>query len=93
MILALYRKIPGRKLYLDCNNEHVIYIKEYLTANRRRLLYKAKLFAKSNNYNYVWVRNGDILIKKDESSKVIHINSFTDFSSIEETTERVAGSE
>lgn len=56
-ILALYRKIPGRKLYLDCNNDHVIYINEYLSANRRRLLYKAKLFAKSNNYNYVWVRN------------------------------------
>lgn len=87
-ILASYRKLPNRELYFDNNKNYKIYVNEFLSSNRRRLLQKAKLFGKDNGYKYIWVKNGDILMRKQEGSKVVHVNSFTDFASIEEVGEK-----
>lgn len=81
-ILTAYRKRQDRELFLDNNKKIKIYFNEYLSINRRRLLYKTKLFAKENAFKFVWVRDGAILMKKNEGSKIVHINQYTDFAGI-----------
>lgn len=50
-----------------------IYINEHLTKVRRHLLYKTKEAAREKHYKYVWTNEGDILIRKDDQSKVFRI--------------------
>lgn len=80
IFLNNYRKT--RKLYFDDENANQIYVNEYLTPSRRKLLSKAKLFAKSNNIKYVWTKNGNIYMKKEDGSKTTQINVLTDFASM-----------
>lgn len=81
-ILTVFRKLPEKELFFDNDKKFKIYFTEYLSSNRRRLFTKAKLFAKLNDVKFVWVNNGNILMKKREGEKVVRINSQTDFSSI-----------
>lgn len=50
-----------------------IYINESLCSSNKKLLYNVKLFAKNNNYKFVWVRDGNIQIRKNERSRFIII--------------------
>lgn len=86
-ILSAYRNIPDHKLFLDNHKKRRIFINEFLIPNRRRLFYKTKLFCKVNNYKYIWTRNGNIFIRKEDGSKKIHINCNVDFASIENCTD------
>lgn len=83
-ILQRYRNIPNHKLFFDDNNKHRIFVNEFLISYRRRLFFKAKLFCKVNNYKYLWTRNGNIFIRKQDGSKRILINHNIDFASIED---------
>lgn len=80
LFLMNYKKY--RNLFLDDEKKIQIYVNEVLTPNRRKLLQKAKLFGKSNNIKYVWIKNGNIFMKKEEGSKAIQINNFTDLAGI-----------
>lgn len=83
-ILQGYRNIPNHKLFFDDNNKHRIFVNEFLISYRRRLFFKAKLFCKVNNYKYLWTRNGNIFIRKEDGGKRILINHNIDFASIED---------
>lgn len=74
-ILKLFKEKRG----VLTNEKSKIYIHEYLIPNRRRLLQKTKLFAKTNGFKYVWTKNGTIFIKKADDQKTIAVNVFTDF--------------
>ncbi|CAG9825656.1 unnamed protein product [Phaedon cochleariae] len=50
-----------------------LFINEHLTTNTKLLLKKAKDMSKSNNYKFVWVRNGGVFARKNERSKVLRI--------------------
>lgn len=82
-VLKNYRSIKDRKLFFDDNEEIRIFVNESLTSSRKRLLYKTKLFGKENGHKYIWTKNGQILLKKDNNSKVIFINSATDFATLD----------
>lgn len=82
-ILVAYRNIPNHTFFLDNLNTQRIYVFEYLSSNRRRLFYKTKLFCKANNYKYLWTKNGNIFVRKEDGSKRISINCHTDFAGIE----------
>lgn len=69
-------------LFLDTDNKIKIYINEFLTSNRKRLLYRAKLFGKSNGYKYIWTKGGNIYMRKSDGERIIRIDSGTDFASI-----------
>lgn len=83
-ILQGYRNTKNHELFFDINNKHRIFVNEFLISNRRRLFYKAKLFCKVNNYKYLWTRNGNIFIRKQDGGKKIRINHNIDFASIED---------
>lgn len=76
-VIRSYRKI--KNLYLYNNNQCKIFINESLSPSRRRLFLKTKLFSKEMKYKYVWIRNGEIYMRKDDGSNRIVINQFTDF--------------
>ncbi|CAG9825813.1 unnamed protein product [Phaedon cochleariae] len=45
-----------------------LFIVEHLSPGNKSLYKKTRDFATSNNYKFVWVKNGSILIRKDEGS-------------------------
>jgi len=45
---------------------------------RRHLLYKTKEADREKHYKYVWTNDGNILIRKDDQSKVIRITEVGD---------------
>lgn len=54
------------------------YVNENLTALNRELLWKSKLRAKEQGYRFVWVKNGKVLVKKDEGQQVLFVASVGD---------------
>ncbi|KAL4100917.1 hypothetical protein QTP88_020942 [Uroleucon formosanum] len=59
-----------------------IYINNHLKKFKRLLLGRSKSAAKYKNYKYVWTSGTDILIRKDENTKVIRINDENDLDKI-----------
>ncbi|XP_031339583.1 uncharacterized protein LOC116168070 [Photinus pyralis] len=52
-----------------------IYINESLSPTRRKLFSLARQIQKDKNYNYLWVRNGNIFIRKQQGDPAIKICS------------------
>lgn len=73
-----------RKVFFDNNNKYQLYINEYLSSIRHNLFHKARLFKNANNYKYLWTKNGNIFIRKENGSKVIRVTMHTDFTRIED---------
>ena len=66
------RLVPGG------NQKLKIYINENLTLFNKELHYQVKLRAKENNFKFVWVKQGKVFVRKDESNKSIKILSIED---------------
>lgn len=58
--------------------ENKIFINEHLTKEKRILFAKARTAAKEKNYKFIWITNADILMRKDESSKIFRIRTNND---------------
>lgn len=58
------------------------YINEYLTKYRRVLFGKSKIKAKDKGFKYVWINNSDILVRKDEQSRVHRIRNENDWDNL-----------
>lgn len=57
-----------------------VYIQEHITVNTKLLLGKVKAFAKEKAVKFVWIKEGFILIKKNEQDKeVVKIGSKREF--------------
>lgn len=59
------------------------YINEHLTAWNKGLLFECKAFSKKNDYEYTWVSNGKIYIRKKTGSPATRIMSVGDLEEIE----------
>lgn len=67
-----YRKSPGKlstKTIHQNLPDQPIYINEHITVRKKLLLNEAKELAKVNHIKYVWVKDGFILLKKNDSDK------------------------
>lgn len=51
------------------------YMSEHLTRTNQDLLYKTKLWAKENNFKFVWTRGCKTRLRKDEHSRIYTINN------------------
>lgn len=60
------------------NNPTPIYINHDLTKQNLILFKAAKQFKKDNNYKYVWINNGKILLRQTDTSKTILIEDESD---------------
>lgn len=59
-----------------------IYVNESLSPSRRRLLFMAREAKKDKNYQFLWVRNGKIFLRKEEKSAVKTVRNHEDLSKL-----------
>lgn len=55
-----------------------IFINEALSPYYRKLFYEARKVKIDKKYKYLWVQNGNILLKKTENSRIIKLSSMED---------------
>lgn len=60
-----------------------IYINESLTKLNKELLFAAREFKKAFNYKYVWTRNGSVMLRQTESSKIIKLKDVSDLAALQ----------
>jgi hypothetical protein len=66
----------------DTPKKSPIYINEHLPFSTKKLLSEIKTVKAELNIKFVWIREGKILIRKDENSKVQWIKEFDEISKI-----------
>nr|XP_026497986.1 uncharacterized protein LOC113402084 [Vanessa tameamea] len=77
-----------KKLKLMCSdlgfakNDSRIYFNDHLTKFNKMLLQRAKTLSKEQKYKYVWVKNCSIMVRKGDTSPVIHIANVNDLKKI-----------
>jgi len=81
MEFAKKRKLITKHLNENWENGN-IYINNELTAFNRDLFYKTRMFAKSNNFKFVWFKDLKIFIEKDENSKAYIVHDDLDLSKL-----------
>lgn len=59
-----------------------IYIAERLLASQRKLFYMARKFANANSFQFCWVSNGKIFLRKKEGDKPVFIKTEKCFQNI-----------
>lgn len=59
-----------------------VFVNEYLTPYMRRLFYEAKKIKADKNYQYLWVKNGQILLKKTNDSRPMRLTCHDDLAKI-----------
>jgi len=67
-------KLSANNILSTWANEIELYVNERLTKDRRTIFGQARRTGKDKQFKFIWVSNGDILIKKNESSKTIRIS-------------------
>lgn len=78
-----FRKVNKRQLLLsDISQDlpaEMFYVSEHLSPAMKQLLKKTKAFAKTNKYQYVWIKDGVIHLKKNaDAQNAIIIGSVYD---------------
>lgn len=73
---AWKNSVTADKLGFSATNR--IFINESLTPQRRELYRICLDFKKTHNYKFLWTCNGNILLRKTDSSEVVSVNSRAD---------------
>jgi vacuolar-type H+-ATPase subunit I/STV1 len=76
------RKRDFSTRHLDMPTDKPIYINDSLSPARRRLLALARQIRRDKGYKYIWLRNGNILLRKDEGSPVVELRNQADLSKL-----------
>ncbi|XP_070377192.1 uncharacterized protein [Dermacentor albipictus] len=66
----------SRKKLSSENNS--VFLAENLTKRTRALLFGTKLWAKTNNYKYVWHNNNKVLVRKTDGANAVVISNSSD---------------
>ena len=61
-----------------------VFINEYLTKEGKELLWKAKQFKGKNGFKFLWIKNGKLLLRKNETSQVIRVSCAEDLTNYAE---------
>ncbi|KAG6454436.1 hypothetical protein O3G_MSEX008699 [Manduca sexta] len=69
-------KLSSAHLGISTDNPAPIYVVEHLSPENKSIHAAARLRSKELGYKYLWVRNGKIFMKKEESSETLLINNF-----------------
>lgn len=75
------KRVCTDDLNMQCANKPV-FVNEHLTRKRKNIMFEARKLKNEKNYKFLWSRNGKILIKKNETSTTIQLNSLDDLSKI-----------
>ncbi|KAJ0183174.1 hypothetical protein K1T71_001150 [Dendrolimus kikuchii] len=80
--LALVRKLKLKTSDLGFSGSSPIHFNDHLTSANKSLLKRAKELAKEKNFMYVWVKNCSIMVRRSDTSPVIHIVDIKDLNKI-----------
>lgn len=61
--------------HLGLAGNHPVYVTEHLSPTNKKLHAAARVAAKEKQYEFLWVRNGKIFVRKNATSKSLWINS------------------
>lgn len=75
-------KLNSSHLGIAADPPTPIFVAEHLSAENKALHAATRIRSKELKYKFVWVRNGKIFMKKDESSQSIIINSLEKLKSV-----------
>ncbi|CAG4914395.1 unnamed protein product [Colias eurytheme] len=75
-------KLNTSHLGIAANPPSPIYVTEHLSPTNKTIYAAARLKSKEQHYKFVWVRNGKVFMKKDETSNTIFIDSLEKLSSL-----------
>lgn len=59
-----------------------IFINEHLTKTKKQIMFEARKIKFEKAYKFLWSRNGKVLIRKDENSRVFELKTFDDLQKI-----------
>lgn len=79
-VIAAHRATKGldsTKLSIN-GSPHTIYINEHLTLANKMLFRQTREAARKQEYKYVWIKHGCILVRKSDTSPVLAIRSLQD---------------
>jgi len=79
---ARRKKITNSSIKLECSKEDRIYVNQRLTFENRKLLRDVREISKAKVYKYLWVKEGRIYLRKDDTSKAVLISSQKDLESL-----------
>jgi hypothetical protein len=79
--------ITASRSIKDLTTEHLgisghkqkIYVNEHLTLQNKHLFRECRNKAKAQNYKYIWVKHGVILLRKTDTSPVLAVRTEQDF--------------
>ncbi|CAN7948769.1 unnamed protein product [Ixodes pacificus] len=69
-----------RKLKRGKNEEYIL---ENMTRQTKALLWTAKDWAKENNYQYAWHRNGKVFVRKEQGTNAVMLSTKDDLLKLE----------
>lgn len=72
---AVKRNVTTKDLDPAVTDSTPVYINESLSPENRKLFAQCRDFKKANNIRFLWVRNGQIKMRKEEKSRVFYIHS------------------
>ncbi|CAH2087987.1 unnamed protein product [Euphydryas editha] len=68
---------------LGFNNSNAqIFFNDHLTGANKSLLQRAKIIAKEHNFKYTWVKNCAIMVRRSDTSPVVHITNPIDLNKV-----------
>lgn len=62
--------------------ERIVYVNEHLTRAKKQIMFEGRKLKFEKGYKFLWSRNGKIMIRKDEQSKVIELQNLEDLRKI-----------
>lgn len=68
-------RLQAKHLGLTRYEDTPVYVSEQLTSKGARLYFLARDLKRSKKVKYCWTAHGKVLVRKDDSSKTIHITS------------------
>ena len=69
----LKRNLSTKDIGSMVNGASNIYINDYLTPYYKKLYYEANLLKRAGKIKYLWVRNGNVLLRKEDGSRIINL--------------------
>lgn len=68
-------KLQAKHLGFTTNEDDPVFVSEQLTAKGSRLFFLARDLVKSSKFKFCWTAFGKVFVRKDETSKIILIQS------------------
>jgi Baculovirus FP protein/PHD-finger len=69
------KNLTSDSVFQDANKTTKIYVNEHMSPYYKKLFYQAKEKAREQNWKFVWIKNGKIFARSNETMSIIRINN------------------